>query len=189
MTSQEITNEELTHAETAQISDTPQGPLGTLGINTPLFIAQLVNVAIILLVLRMWVFKPLAKVLEDRREKIEKGLKHAKEADERLKAAKEQEEAVHAAARKEARMIIDEARAAGEKVHAEEIANIQRDLEQQTAEAKSRIQIERTHALEAVRKEVATLIMSATRKITSTELDEKMQRAAIEQSIKELENA
>jgi F-type H+-transporting ATPase subunit b len=189
MTPQPLPTEEA-HAETVQQTAAEHaGPLGTLGINAPLFIAQLVNVAIILIVLRLWVFKPLAKVLEERREKIEKGLKHAKEADERLKTAKEHEEAVHAAARKEARTIIDEARAIGEKARAEEVAAAKQDIEQQTAEAKAKIAVERGHALEAVRKEVATLVLSATRKISSAEMDEKAHRTAIEQSMKELENA
>lgn len=180
-----IMNEETqAHTETAA----PTG-LASLGINAPLFIAQLINVAIVLFVLQRWVFKPLAKILEARRKKIEDGLKHAKEADEKLRHAEEKEDAIVTAARKEARQIVEEGRAAGEKVRNEEVAQAKRDIDAQTEEAKAKIQTERANALEAVRKEVAGLVMTATRKVSAAELDEKTQRAAIEQAMKEVENA
>lgn len=162
--------------------------LGTLGINWMLFLAQLVNVAIILVVLRTWVFKPVGKLLEDRRKKIEDGLKHAVEADKRLKSAKEQEEALVAEARAEARKIIEEGRDAGEKKRLEQLAQAKQELDTQIEDAKSKIQTERTNALETVRKEVAHLVVAATRKVSSVELDDKAHRAAIEQAIKELES-
>lgn len=179
-----------THAETSVPHETEAAPTGlaSLGINLPLFVAQLVNVAIILVVLRIWVFKPLAKVLEDRRKKIEDGLKHAKEADDKLKHATEKEDAIVSAARKEAKQLVEEGRTAGEKVRSEQVAEAKRDIDAQTEDAKAKIQTERASALEAVRKEVATLVMAATRKVSATELDEKAHRDAIEQAIKELES-
>src|SRR3990167_8006954 len=53
------------------------GGIGSLGINLKLFIAQLINFGIILLVLWKWVFTPVAKKLTERTEKIEKSLNDA----------------------------------------------------------------------------------------------------------------
>jgi F-type H+-transporting ATPase subunit b len=182
---------EETLATTAVAHETETAPTGlaSLGINGTLLLAQLINVAIVLFILQRWVFKPLAKILEARRVKIEDGLKNAKEAEEKLKRAEETEDAMMAAARKEARGIVEESRAAGEKVRNEQVAEAKRDIDAQTEEAKAKIQTERAHALEAVRKEVATLVMTATRKVSSTELDEKAHRAAVEDAMKDLENA
>jgi F-type H+-transporting ATPase subunit b len=165
------------------------GVLDTLGINWKLFLAQLLNVAIIMVVLRTWVFKPLGKLLEDRRKKIDDGLKHATEADKRLKSAKEQEEAMLAEARVEAHKAVEEGRQQGEKKRQEQLAQAKVELEQQIEDAKGKISQERTDALDAVRKEVAHLVMAATRKVSSGEIDDKEQRAAIEQAIKELETS
>ena len=55
-----------------------------LGINGPFLISQLVNFALLLIVLRIFVYKPVLKLLRDRREKIEGGLARAKEAERRL---------------------------------------------------------------------------------------------------------
>ncbi len=58
-----------------------------LGLNWKLLLAQGVNFSIILVVLRLVAYKPIMKVLESRRKKIEQGLNDAKEAGEKLKNA------------------------------------------------------------------------------------------------------
>lgn len=58
--------------------------VGQLGINWEFLISQLVNFALLLILLRIFVYKPVLKLLRDRREKIEGGLLKAEEADRRL---------------------------------------------------------------------------------------------------------
>jgi len=55
-----------------------------LGINWKLFLAQVVNFLIIVAVLRLTVYKPLLKMLRERRERIDKGLRDAEAATKRL---------------------------------------------------------------------------------------------------------
>ena len=55
-------------AETARAA----GGIGVLGINGKIFLAQLVNFGLILLVLWRFAFKPIVARLEARRERIEK---------------------------------------------------------------------------------------------------------------------
>lgn len=161
--------------------------LGTLGINWKLFLAQLVNVGIVIFVLSKWVFKPLVKLMEERTKKIDDGLKHAKEADQRLKDAKDKESDLLAKARKDARVMIDEAVAKGEKERAARVERSTQDIDAQVEEAKAKIQQERVDALESVRLEVAELVMRATRKVSAAAADDAMQRRYIEQALQELE--
>ncbi len=63
---------------------------GQLGIDWRLLLSQAVNFFLLLLVLRIFVYKPLLKLLRDRREKIENGLMKAEEAGRRLEAAEEE---------------------------------------------------------------------------------------------------
>lgn len=58
-----------------------------LGIDWKLLIAQAVNFLLLLTVLRLTIYKPLLKLLKERREKIEKGLGDAKLASGRLQEA------------------------------------------------------------------------------------------------------
>ncbi len=56
-----------------------------LGIDWKLLLSQAVNFLLLLVILRIFVYKPILDILKKRREKIEEGIAKAKEADIRLK--------------------------------------------------------------------------------------------------------
>jgi F-type H+-transporting ATPase subunit b len=58
--------------------------ISQLGINWELLLSQAFNFALLLIVLRIFVYKPVLKLLHDRRDKIEGGLMKAEEAEKRL---------------------------------------------------------------------------------------------------------
>lgn len=60
-----------------------------LGIDWRLLISQAVNFLVLLVILRIVAYKPLLKLLHDRRAKIEEGLVKTKEADTRLREIEE----------------------------------------------------------------------------------------------------
>ena len=55
------------------------------GIDWKLFLSQLVNFALILIILRLFVYKPVLKIIKERNKKIKEGLDKAEEAGVRLK--------------------------------------------------------------------------------------------------------
>ena len=61
------------------------GLIGQLGIDWKLFLSQAVNFFILLLILRIFVYKPLLAVIKERNERIKQGLEKAREADVRLR--------------------------------------------------------------------------------------------------------
>ncbi|MBI2024302.1 hypothetical protein HYT00_02875 [Candidatus Giovannonibacteria bacterium] len=58
--------------------------LSQLGINFKLLLSQGVNFLAVLAVLTFFIYRPLLKILNERRQKIEFGLKGAKEAEKKL---------------------------------------------------------------------------------------------------------
>jgi F-type H+-transporting ATPase subunit b len=58
--------------------------ISQLGIDWHLLLAQAVNFFVLLVVLRMLIYKPLLQMLHDRRARIEEGVAKADEADRRL---------------------------------------------------------------------------------------------------------
>ena len=48
--------------------------IGSLGINLPILIAQLVNFTILLVILRKFLFGPIVRMVDERRRRIEEGL-------------------------------------------------------------------------------------------------------------------
>jgi len=59
--------------------------ISQFGIDWKLFASQLVNFILILIILRIFVYKPVLKILKDRNKKIKEGLDKAEEAGVRLK--------------------------------------------------------------------------------------------------------
>lgn len=59
--------------------------LSQLGINWKLFLSQAVNFFILLIVLSVFVYKPILNIIKERTKKIKEGLDKAEEADVRLK--------------------------------------------------------------------------------------------------------
>ena len=96
-------------AEAAQAAESVGG-IGVLGINGKIFLAQLVNFGLILLVLWRFAFKPIVARLEARSERIEKGLAEAKKAEDRLKQIESERGEILAIAQKDALQIVAKAR-------------------------------------------------------------------------------
>jgi F-type H+-transporting ATPase subunit b len=63
--------------------------LSQLGIDWKLLLSQAVNFFLLLIVLRLFVYKPLLQLMHDRQKRIEEGVEKAKEADIRLLEAEE----------------------------------------------------------------------------------------------------
>src|SRR3989344_4731779 len=61
-----------------------EGIFSQLGVNWRLLLTQGVNFFVLLVILNIFVFKPLAKVMEERRKRIEFGLKGAEEVEKKL---------------------------------------------------------------------------------------------------------
>jgi len=66
-----------------------QDLISQLGIDWKSLLSQAVNFSLLLIALRIFVYKPVLGILKERRAKIEGGLVKAKEADERLSQVEE----------------------------------------------------------------------------------------------------
>jgi F-type H+-transporting ATPase subunit b len=83
--------------------------LEALGINLGYVFVQLFNFGILFVVLRAWVYKPIIKMLAERREKIAKGLEDARVAAEARANAEAQAEEIIAEAQNKASELVREA--------------------------------------------------------------------------------
>ena len=68
------------------------------GIDWRLLVSQAVNFFLVLVILRLYVYKPVSAILRERRRRVEEGIAKATEADQRLQDVQEMvRERVHAA--------------------------------------------------------------------------------------------
>ena len=90
--------------------------LGKTGFDWQVALANLVNFVVIFLVLRKFAFKPLFKVVEERQNKIDQGLKDAEQAEQDLLAAEEIKKQKIQESRVSANEIVAEAQQKGNKI-------------------------------------------------------------------------
>lgn len=150
-----------------------------LGINLGTFVLQLLSFAIVLVVLRKWVYTPVLNMLEKRRESIAKGLEDARVAAEARSNAEKEAAKIIADAQAQANQIVRDATERAEEAGREVKAAVEADAAQARESAIADAQMERDRILGDMRGQVAGLAMAAAQKLIGETLDEKRQRALI----------
>jgi len=152
-----------------------------LGINFGLLIVQIIAFAIVFLTLNAWVYKPMLDMMESRKQKIAQGLEDARVASEARANAEKEAAKVLAEAQAEAGKVVREATeraaAAGKDVKAAAEAEAVKAREAAMGEA----ELERNRILGDLRGQVAALAIAAANKLVGETLDEKKQRALIDE--------
>ncbi len=152
-----------------------------LGINLGLLIVQIISFSIVFLTLNAWVYQPMLNMMETRKQKIAQGLDDARIAADARSSAEKDAAKIVAEAQVEASKIVkeatDRAATAGKDVKAAAEADAVKARESAMAEA----QIERNRILGDLRGQVASLAIAAANKLVGETLDEKKQRALIDE--------
>jgi F-type H+-transporting ATPase subunit b len=152
-----------------------------LGINFGLLIVQIIAFAIVFLTLNAWVYKPMLDMMETRKQKIAQGLEDARVASEARANAEKEAAKILAEAQVEAGNIVREATeraaSAGKDVKAAAEAEAIKAREAAMTEA----ELERNRILGDLRGQVAALAIAAANKLVGETLDEKKQRALIDE--------
>ena len=160
-------------------------PLTKLGFNVPVFIAQLVNFGLLLLVLRLFAYKPIMKMLDNRANKIKESLAAGEMARaEAVQAEKEVARRIEESSR-EGQKIVDQAVQAGEEVRRKAIQEAKKEAEGIIEKARVEIKREQEESLNELRKGVADLAVVVAGRAIGRSLDEKTQRQLIEDALKE----
>ena len=138
------------------------------------FFAQILNFLILLFILAKFAYKPLMKVLDERRARVANDLETAEKTRVEAEALKEQYSKQLAEARTEATDIIDKANKAGQKVHDDYVAQAQAENDQMMSAAKQNIANEKDQAMTDVRAQVIALATEIAGKV----VDQKLNSAA-----------
>lgn len=166
-----------------QFAESSSG-IGALGIDGKAFIIQLVTFLLAFWVLKRFAFKPIVKVMNDRRETIESGVKLGERMkQEEAKLAAKVDETLHNA-RKEADSIISAAQDSGREAIREAEEKARAKAEGVAREAESRIAQETARARKQLESEVVSLISDATEAIIDEKVDAKKDAALIERALK-----
>ncbi len=133
-------------------------------------IAQILNFLILVFVLAKFAYKPVVRIMDERKNKIAGDLEAAEKAKDEAEAVKAEYAAKLANARQEAQVIIDNARKTAQAAHDKIVAETKAEQDQIIATAKEAIALEKKKAMDDIRVQVISLSMIAAGKIVEQKL-------------------
>jgi F-type H+-transporting ATPase subunit b len=178
----------------AQMIDLIQGVLGAIphataaageaegaGLSFNLFwiLISAANFGFFIIVLRAAALGPITKMLDERRERIERGLRDAADAALAKGRAIEAADTSLAEARRESNEIRANAEKAAAQIREGQVVALKQELEKMRADATAEIEAARVSALASIRSEVADLAISAATKVVGASMDGDRQRALV----------
>jgi F-type H+-transporting ATPase subunit b len=160
-------------------------PLASLGVDLKSFIFQLITFLLVFLLLKRFAFKPIARMLGERRQVIDDGVrmglameKEKAKLDEdvakTMREARHEADQIIANAHKEARGVIREAEKAA-----------QRKADLMLADAEVRIKEESAQARRNLEKELVGLVSEATETIVGEKVDAKRDAELVKRAMKD----
>ncbi len=179
-------NSFILFAATGGIGDIARETGEKFGFNVPMFISQLVSFLIVAAALYFFAYKRIIQVLEDRRHRIEEGLKNADKIKAELARTEASRLEVIAKANDQANKLIEEARAAAAKVQETETQKAIASAEQIIAKAREAAAADHARMMAELKKEIGRLVVETTAKVSGKVLTMDDQKRLAEETSKQL---
>jgi F-type H+-transporting ATPase subunit b len=144
------------------------------------------NFLFFLAVLQVFAFRPVSRMLEERRNRIEQGLRDADAARLEREEAANERLSVLAQARAEAEDILTRAQRLADENRERDMAETRAQLEQMRERAAADINAERERALADVRGQVAELALSAAARVVGETMTSQRERRLVEEFLTEV---
>lgn len=156
------------------------------GIQPVLLLAQIVNFLIILFLLQKFFYKPIAKVLEDRKKRIEESLKNADLIEERLQKTQENSAKIIEEAQRNAQALITDAKKEDERISVQTSLDARKTIEEATEEAKKQIEAQKIQMQKQLERETLFLVVDVVKKVLGRTLNPKERQSLTTKALSEI---
>jgi len=163
--------------------------ISALGFNLPALIAQLINFLLLLLIFQVLLYKPLLKMLDERKKRIQEGLDASDEAKRRLSQTEQEVAKELEKARQQGQEQIAQAQQIAARIQEEARQGARQEADQLLARAKNEIDLQRDSAIAELRREFAGLTITAAERVIKEELDPEKHRRLIQEVLAEAPSA
>ncbi|MSR84565.1 MAG: ATP synthase F0 subunit B [Candidatus Latescibacteria bacterium] len=157
--------------------------------HTGTIIWTLITFAVVLVVLKAAVWKPLLQALDEREQRIRESLAAAEKARAESQANLDEQQRLLEQAHAEARQLVAQAREAAERISHEIVAEARQEAEHTAQAMRRELESERLAALDQLRREVAELAVRAAGMIIDAELDSEKNRKLVDDMIARIPRA
>ncbi|MFL6588737.1 MAG: F0F1 ATP synthase subunit B [Chthoniobacterales bacterium] len=158
----------------------------TFGFDVWIFLSQVISFIIVALVLRRFAYRPILKVLEERRRRIEEGLINADKIKQQLAEAEQRHAEILAQANAQAQKMIDEARESAGLVAERKQQEAVVAAEQIMAKAREASAIEHERTMLELKRELGRLVVDTTAKVTGKVLTSEDQKRLQEEASRQI---
>lgn len=158
-----------------------------IGISPSAFLIQLINFSIMVFVLGKLLYKPIIRVLSERKKKIEDGLEYETKMKSELLATERKRAEILDKAADEAKKIIEEGKKLGKKTEAEILVKAADEAAAIVAKGKKEIESERAEMEKSLRSKTTEIASAMVEKLLSQVLSGSDQRALIDKKLRDID--
>ncbi len=157
-----------------------------LGIELPQLLTQVVNFTIMVFVLTKFLYKPILKTLEERKRKIEEGLKFTEKVKEEIEKTEKNRQEIMDKAKTEARQIIEETKNSAKRLESEIITKAHKEAEEILIKGRKELEQEKIEMEKAVSKHTVDIAAHMVEKLLNKMLSKEDHEALIEKKLREI---
>jgi F-type H+-transporting ATPase subunit b len=169
------------------------GPVGeiarTFGVDWPHLTAQMISFAIVCALLYWFAYKPVLRMLDERRQQIAQGIANTEKINAALAGIEAQRQGIMADAQAQATRLIAEAREVGVRLQEQETQRAIAAAEQIIERAREAADREHARMLAELRREVGRLVVQTTAAVIGTVLTPDDQQRLAEETASRLKAA
>jgi F-type H+-transporting ATPase subunit b len=161
------------------------GGFASLGINLPLLVVFVVNFIVLLVMLRLFLYKPVMKMLDERAKRTKEAMDLAEATKKEYEQAKGEVQKQIEKGRQEAQAIITQAMQVGERLKEESRQEAAKQSQVMIDRARSELETERDKIVGDLRREFVEISIAAAEKVIKETLDKEKHRKLIEETLQE----
>ena len=161
------------------------GGFASLGINLPLLVVFIINFIVLLVLLRLFLFKPVLKMLDERAQRTKEGMELAEATKKEYEQAKGEVQKQIEKGRQEAQAVIAQAMQVGERLKEESRQEAAKQAQTIIDRTRIELGVERDKIVEDLRREFVDISIAAAEKVIKETLDREKHRKLIEETLRE----
>ena len=146
---------------------------------------NIVNILVLFLLLKIFLFKPITKMMESRTAEIENNLKDAEEQKAKARQLTAHYEEKLEGARAEAAQIVSDARQRGQQEYSNILKTATQDAQKERERSRAEMAQEREDMLRGVQENITELVLLTASKLSQKELDQESDRKLVDSFLSE----
>jgi F-type H+-transporting ATPase subunit b len=157
----------------------------SLGVNLPLLVVFVVNFIVLFVLLRLFLYKPVMKMLDERTKRTKDAMDLAEATKKEFEQAKGEVQREIEKGRQEAQAIITQSMQVGERLKEESRQEATKQAQAIVDRTRSELEVERDKIVGNLRREFVDISIAAAEKVIKETLDREKHRKLIEETLKE----